>query len=214
MYTIYKIENLINGKVYIGFDSQYPRRISVHKSASKKGDTKFYRAVQKYGWENFVHSVLYQSTDREYTLNEMEPFFIQEHNSFLDGYNSTLGGDGCFGLVLSSDARRKISEGNKVKPKQDEEWVKRRISSGSETRKKKKAMGISYSPSEKTKALLSSSTKGIPKPFSADHRAANLGHVTNLNSRKSVCPHCAKEGQHTNMMRWHFDRCKFSPTKP
>jgi hypothetical protein len=29
------------------------------------------------------------------------------------------------------------------------------------------------------------------------------------NSRKVKCPHCGKEGGHTNMKRYHFDNCKF-----
>ena len=28
------------------------------------------------------------------------------------------------------------------------------------------------------------------------------------NSTKITCPHCGKEGQLTNMKRWHFDNCK------
>jgi hypothetical protein len=44
----------------------------------------------------------------------MEKYFIQEYNSFHNGYNSTLGGDGTFGLVLSQETRKRISEGNKI----------------------------------------------------------------------------------------------------
>jgi len=92
IHTIYKSVNTKNGKIYIGFDSNWPNRMFVHKSASKKQDCKFYRAIRKYGWDSFQWSIVYQSQDREHTLNVMETFFIQEHDSFYNGYNSTLGG--------------------------------------------------------------------------------------------------------------------------
>ena len=35
----------------------------------------------------------------------MENYFILEHNSFSDGYNSTLGGDGTFGISKKARLR-------------------------------------------------------------------------------------------------------------
>lgn len=211
IYTIYCITNKVNGKVYIGFDSKYPNRIGVHRSSSKKYDSKLYRAIRKYGWDNFHHEAIYQSKDRDHTLNTMESFFIEQYNSYHAGYNSTKGGDGCFGLILSEDAKLRISEGNKHKPKQDKEWVEKRVAASLATRKRKKENGGTYSPSEHTRLLISSRTKGVSKPFSEDHRESNKRHISELNSKQSTCPHCGKEGQHTNMMRWHFDRCKLNP---
>ena len=115
IHTIYKSVNTKNGKVYIGFDSHWPNRIKIHKSASKKQDYKFYRAIRKHGWDSFEWSPIYQSHDKEHTLNVMEKYFIQEYNSFHNGYNSTLGGDGTFGLVLSQETRKRISEKEKKK---------------------------------------------------------------------------------------------------
>lgn len=94
IYTIYRATNLVNGKTYIGFDSNWPKRIRIHKSAAKKQDFKFYRAIRKHGWDNFVWDPIYQSTDYEHTLNKMENYFIVLYDSVGHGYNSTLGGDG------------------------------------------------------------------------------------------------------------------------
>lgn len=108
IYTIYKATNKINGKSYIGFDSNYPERINEHKNLSKKRDIKtiFHKAIIKYGWENFEWCVLYQSYDREHTLNTMENYFIIEHNTYAGnpngGYNLTLGGEGTFGKIISN----------------------------------------------------------------------------------------------------------------
>ena len=98
IYTIYKALNKINNKVYIGFDSNWPHRKNSHKCYYKSKDTKFYRAIKKYGWENFKWVIIYQSKDKLHTLKEMETHFITEYNSFKKGYNSTFGGDGTFGF--------------------------------------------------------------------------------------------------------------------
>lgn len=112
--SIYKCTNLINGKIYIGFTIDLHRRKAVHLSSSKKEDTKFYRAIRKYGAENFIWEVIYQSLDFDHCLKVMEPYFIAEYDSYRSGYNSTHGGDGTRGLVLSEEARKKISDGNKI----------------------------------------------------------------------------------------------------
>ena len=85
IYTIYKATNKLNGKVYIGFDSNWPQRMWYHKSKYIHEDYKFYRALKKYGLNSFEWSVLYQSKERDYTLNFMESYFINEYNSMSKG---------------------------------------------------------------------------------------------------------------------------------
>ena len=98
IYTIYKCINTSNNKCYIGFDSNWPRRKTEHKSRSKKiTNYKLYNAINKYGWDNFEWVVIYQSTDRDFTLKNMECYFINAYDSFNNGYNMTLGGEGTFG---------------------------------------------------------------------------------------------------------------------
>ena len=98
IYSIYKATNKINGKVYIGFDSNWPQRMWEHKSPSNFNKKyKFYNALRKYGLNGFEWNVIYQSLDKEHCLHMMEPFFIKEYNSLKKGYNSTLGGEGIFG---------------------------------------------------------------------------------------------------------------------
>lgn len=97
IYTIYKITNTINNKVYIGFTNNFEKRIKQHKRNYKKYDSLLYRAIKKHGLENFKFEILYQSKIFEHTLNIMEPFFIQEYTSRENGYNMTLGGGGIVG---------------------------------------------------------------------------------------------------------------------
>ena len=204
IYTIYKSVNTKTGKVYIGFDSQWPNRVKIHKSASKKQDYKFYRAVRKYGWDNFEWSIIYQSKDKQHTLKEMETYFINEYDSFHNGYNSTLGGEGTFGLILSEEARRTISIKNKIPKPQTKEHIQKRA----DAQRGKKRVPLT----EEHKAKISKTAKGVSKPFSEQHKKNLKCHDNN--SIKVSCPHCNRMGQLTNMKRWHFDNCKTQVQRP
>lgn len=133
IYSIYKIVNQINGKVYIGFDSSWPKRKYSHKYHIKNRNQHIYLAFRKYGWENFNWEVIYQSTDGQHCLNEMEPYFIKEYNSYYTGYNETFGGEGTLGRTSKEETKNKISAALKNKPKTQEHLIKM-----SETRKGKK----------------------------------------------------------------------------
>lgn len=65
--------------------------------------------------------------------------------------------------------------------------------------------------SEETKKKISDSTKGISKPHSEEHKTAIRNRLQSFNRTVICCPHCGKQGQHTNMKRWHFDNCKSRP---
>jgi group I intron endonuclease len=104
IYSIYKSTNTINGKSYIGFTNNYDRRIRAHKQVSTNPKTYFHKAINKHGWDNFDWNIIYQSTDRDHTLNEMESYFITEYDTFNNGYNSTMGGDAP-GMIRHPDAK-------------------------------------------------------------------------------------------------------------
>ena len=100
--SIYKCTNILTGESYIGYDSNWPSRRTKHlydylNEKSKNYKCHFYRAIRKYGIENFAWEILYQSWDKEHCLNTMESFFIEEYNSFNKGYNMTKGGEGTLG---------------------------------------------------------------------------------------------------------------------
>lgn len=100
MAYIYQIKNKINGKSYIG-KTEYgvERRWKEHIRASqqtKNNHRALYRAMNKYGIDNFEHYLL-KETD---TPNEDEIFYIQKFDTYHNGYNETLGGDGASYLEL------------------------------------------------------------------------------------------------------------------
>ena len=98
IFSIYKIMNLLSGKIYIG-KSQSPTalgRWKYHISADRATSTcHIHNAIVKYGSENFSFEVIYNTFDgdKKY-LGKMEKFFIEEYDSLKSGYNMTIGGDG------------------------------------------------------------------------------------------------------------------------
>ena len=122
--TIYCIENKLNNKKYIGFDSQYPRRIKAHKSRYSKYDfcCKLYRAIRKYGIDNFDFYPIYQSHDKDYVLNVMENYFINLWNTAENGYNVTLGGEGTLGLPRPKSEKWRTNQSIKMSGKNNSRY--------------------------------------------------------------------------------------------
>ena len=95
MTGIYKIENLLNHKVYIGQSVNIAQRWKEHRycvPSWKNSEYPLYRAIHKYGIDNFEFSVLQECSKEQ--LNELEIYWIEKYNSFNQGYNQTKGGDG------------------------------------------------------------------------------------------------------------------------
>ena len=90
--SIYKIENIINHKVYIGQTNNVKRRFSEHKARGygNEGQKKLYRAFNKYGIENFTFSII--ETDIE-NYDEKEQYRIKYYDSIENGYNISEGGE-------------------------------------------------------------------------------------------------------------------------
>jgi hypothetical protein len=96
---IYKVENLINGKIYIGQSVNIENRKLEHLSHAGCDKTKFHRALSAYGKNNFKWSIL-EECDRD-KLNEREIYWISAYDSFNNGYNMTSGGDGAERKIIS-----------------------------------------------------------------------------------------------------------------
>jgi group I intron endonuclease len=99
---IYYYKNLINGKIYVGQSIDLKRRIRQHERSFRfknedeldnKDAVLLWRAVNKYGRNNFSFEILETCTEEE--LNRREEFYIENMNSHFsrNGYNITWGGD-------------------------------------------------------------------------------------------------------------------------
>lgn len=94
---IYKIQNLINNKVYIGQSVDINYRFKNHISdsfnpKSKSYDTAIHRAIRKYGVDNFSFEII-ENCDVD-KLNDREIYWIKKYDSYGNGYNMTHGGEG------------------------------------------------------------------------------------------------------------------------
>lgn len=90
---IYKVTNKINNKVYIG-QTILPLKLrkSCHISQSKRENGDFYRAIRKYGKNNFIWEVLDDTALNQNELDDFERKYIKKYNSIEDGYNINDGG--------------------------------------------------------------------------------------------------------------------------
>ena len=99
-----------NGKRYYGITKQEPKRRWL-SGAGYRNNQYFFRAINKYGWDNIEHIVLFDSLT-EHEAKELEQYMIQWYNTanYKYGYNQSLGGDGGYsGYKLSEETKRKKS---------------------------------------------------------------------------------------------------------
>ena len=97
---IYKITNKVNGKSYIG-QTRYTIEFRWKQHQHKKDNTYFHNAIHKYGIENFSIEILEKCNIED--LNSREIFYIAKYDTFKNGYNLTIGGDGNRRLLLDNN---------------------------------------------------------------------------------------------------------------
>lgn len=95
MAYIYKITNDINDNVYVGETIRpLEKRWQQHKKhatdINKCGHLQL--AMRKYGIEHFLIELIEECPDD--IRFEREKYWIEQYNSYYDGYNSNLGGEG------------------------------------------------------------------------------------------------------------------------
>ena len=85
-YNVYKHTNLINHKSYIGITSQKCENRWGINGKGYELQPKFYHAIQKYGWNNFQHDILYTNLNKETAL-KIEADLIKTYDTIENGYN-------------------------------------------------------------------------------------------------------------------------------
>lgn len=157
--VLYKVSNLVNGKVYIGQTRQkLHKRINAHKIA----DTYLGRALRKYGMDNFKVDVIGEF-DNSGMLNEAERIAVEYYKCIIpNGYNAIPGG--AFAPTMSPSVREKLSRvlTGKTLPLE----VRRKISNSLKGKKKSKdhidkvrkaSLGRTMSPETRAKVSASKS---------------------------------------------------------
>lgn len=182
-FTIYKVTNRVNGKIYIG---QTVRTLEIRKSKHLHGYKVnplccFHRAIRKHGPDAFIWETIYLCLSRaEADAKERE--FIRFFGCKAPaGYNMTDGGEGNTGRSPSQEVRAKISQ--KLKGYKHSDEMKARLSKAKkgqrksdETRAKMSASQMGKTHSDETRAKLSAVNMGhkpwnVGKPVSEEMKA-------------------------------------------
>ena len=104
---IYKITAKHNGKIYIGQSKDIHNRWIGHWKQVARGDSDYlHNSMRKYGKENFEYEIIEECGQD--IINEREIYWIEYFNSYNNGYNLTLGGEGVKGKQYSFDAKENM----------------------------------------------------------------------------------------------------------
>lgn len=161
---IYKIVNKVNGKIYVGQTSNIKKRCKAHlvKLKNEKHCNSYLQnAWNKYGEKNVIfESIEICNVD---DLNNREIFWIKKMDSFENGYNLTLGGEGNRGYVVPTESREKMSKAKKGKQYRlgctNTEESKSKLSASQMGNKY--CLGRIYSDQTKAKLSLASKNKSM-----------------------------------------------------
>lgn len=113
-YCVYIHTNKIDGKRYVGITCQNVSR------RWRNGDgyiqnKHFYRAIKKYGWDNFTHEIVKAGLSKHEAC-ELEIQLIEKYKSNNEafGYNKSSGGSApASGVLVSDETKKKMSESHK-----------------------------------------------------------------------------------------------------
>jgi hypothetical protein len=142
---IYLLVDTRNGKKYVGkHNGEKPEYWASGLLVNK--------IAKKYGKNIFDRTILEDNVSNE-LLNEKEKFYIKEHNSFVEGYNLSLGGDGGGHWILTK-SKEEIDRISKIKS----EKLKNRVFSD-ETIQKMKESGKKKKLTQQHKNNISKAVK-------------------------------------------------------
>lgn len=96
MYYIYKIENIVNHKIYIGLTNNIVRRRTRHFTDLKynRHDNSFLQKEYNiYGKDKFIFNIEYEDDITYEEIGEKEQEYIKLYDSYRNGYNQNEGGN-------------------------------------------------------------------------------------------------------------------------
>ena len=184
---IYMIRNKINDKKYIGQAVDIDKRWREHISelnGNKHSNQYLQNSWNKYGADNFEFTIICLCEEEE--LDEFEIDMIAHFDTYNNGYNLTLGGDGTRGYRYTEDqlayrqsddyrkiireamnrpeVRAKMSEARKEYLKDPENRKKTSEAMNRPEVRKKRSEAMKGKPkSEEHKAKISEAKKGKPR---------------------------------------------------
>lgn len=199
---IYRITNLINGKMYVGKD--------LYNDPSYMGSGKLLKlAFNKYGKVNFKKEILETCTDEKH-LNDREQFWISNLKAFPpNGYNINIGGKG-------GDTYRHRSEVDKIS-------FRKAISKRNKGRKA--TLEVKLKMSQKRKGVPQKRRPDVECPhchkigdkinmsrWHFDFCKSNPNRILK-DLKRITCPYCNRTLRANTAKQWHFEYCKNNPNR-
>lgn len=180
-HKIYKYTNKINGKVYIGRTCQTLEARANGNGKGYKHCTYFYRAIQKYGWENFEGEIIENGLNDE-EAGKRELYWISEFDSTNKekGYNLR---DSDY-RTYKDETREKMRRAQTGKKMSEE--TKEKLRRSLTGRKLPKEVCEKMSSSRKGRKVSEETRKKL--------RAANLGRKLTEEHKRKLSE--AKKGKH------------------
>lgn len=162
LWSVYKITNILNNKIYIGQSKNPQARWGCHKANINKNNH-LYLSMKKYGINNFTFEIIAQ-TKQIYNIDKLEVICIAQYNS-MDrdfGYNKNSGGNA--NKIVSQETRLKLSKASK----------------GRQTR-------LGSICSDETKKILSEKNKGNTYRVGVIVSDETKAKLSNINTGKRHC---------------------------
>ena len=103
-----------NGKKYIGITCKTQMGRWGSDGKKYKGQL-VYKAIQKYGWDNVEHEILFENLTKEDACKKEQELILEHHTWVGDeqcnGYNNSLGGEyGAYGVIRSEETKQKMRD--------------------------------------------------------------------------------------------------------
>lgn len=159
-WCVYIHTNKINNKAYIGITCKPPEQRWRNGEGYSKDQPVFYRAIQKYGWNNFEH-IIWENNLTEGEAKDLEIRLIAlfktncvKYREPEFGYNMTDGGDGTAGRKHTKETKEKIRIAATGRKLSEDARLK-----FSEIKKGEKNSFYGKHHSEETKKILSNKAK-------------------------------------------------------
>lgn len=190
-YVLYEHRNKVNGKRYIGITNNTTKRW-YGKGKHYERCSYFWNAIQKYGWDNFTHTILLSGLSRE-EANRLEIEYISEYKTQQKefGYNLAAGGNNAptmLGKHHSEETREKMRQS-----------ALGRVISEEQRKKHSKWMSENFrgKRNPKSRAVRCINTGEV---FESQRMAAQVKNV--LQSKIWAC--CNGKQTHTHGLRWEY----------
>ncbi len=189
MIGIYKIENLINNKIYIGQSTNCEDREHSHfvnLRLNSHHNKYLQRSYNKYGKENFIFEII--EVCEENKLNEREIYWIEFLDSISKGYNMCEGGNVPPNLKNSlnkDEICKKISKSLKGKSYVELYGEEK----ANELKKKRSELFKNIKRTDEWKNKISNKLKGVSKSEETKDKIRESRNKTELVKRELKAPY-------------------------